>query len=1034
MRTVPVVFLSLLAAVSAHAKFDPVHRWRTLETAHFAIHFHEGCDELAGRAARVAEDAHARLAPRIGWEPRARTQLIIADDSDAASGWASPYPYNQIMITPTPPLGEFGLGTTRHDDWLRLVITHEYTHVLQLDMAARFPLALRSVFGRLYFPNALQPEWLIEGLATFEETELTAGGRGRSPGSAMILRMAALEGPFPTLDQMAVLPDAWPAGQVPYLFGESFLRFLARRFGREKTAGLSRDYGGRPLPFLVESTGSRVLGEEYRDLWRQWSDELRQRCRDLERTVKAHGLTPSAALTADGRINASAAWSPDGRRIAWLRADGRSYPGIWVMNADGSGRRRLVKNAFSTTTSGTTLSWSPDGRRLYYTKASVLRGAATVNDIRAWDFAREREIRITSGLRARDADVSPDGRTLALVTVARGLTRLALLDLGEQLPVRSERRLQPLGDASADQFAEPRWSPDGLSIAVSAWMPGGETEIRIVDRAGRLRARVGHGSALDGAPAWSPDGRKLSFSSDTTGIFNIFTWDSGTGEVTQVTNVLGGAFSPASSPDGRRLLFTDYTARGYDLRVMDLDTATAFPPASAKESVTDKGDESEPTVGPLLVDDHVTNQLGTLDGTSSHDALAGRRGGAEGRSPAAERSEHDGGPQRQDPAALTGTTGSSSTPYSALDTLLPRLWFPWAAYSPASGTLFGLVTGGQDALQRHRYALTALYGPQSGRLMHVLDYTYDGLRPALRLASSDLDRTYRGLLRDARGSADYSERVRTVGADVSLAFPGFDSSQAVAIGYRYRELSGLTPLPPWPGYDGPLPATGPLGSTRLAWFFSNAHSQPLSISPADGRRVDIQLEHYQEGLGSAYTFTVASLDWNEYLALPPPGHVLAARLFIGGITGGPPQQGDFSLGGSTPGAVDYSPGDQALLLRGYPPNAFGGERAVLAGLEYRFPLLEVGRGGVSAPFFLRRIHGALFVDAGEAWTDGTFGAEGLHAGVGAEIRFDLLFAYSFPLTVRLGIAAGLDDRGGVYPTIGLWFPQGFAGPTAARQR
>ena len=34
---------------------------------------------------------------------------------------------------------------------------------------------------------------------------------------------------------------------------------------------------------------------------------------------------------------------------------------------------------------------------------------------------------------------------------------------------------------------------------------------------------------------------------------------------------------------------------------------------------------------------------------------AGRRGGAEGRSPAGERSEADGGPQRQDPAACTGT-------------------------------------------------------------------------------------------------------------------------------------------------------------------------------------------------------------------------------------------------------------------------------------------------------------------------------------------------------------------------------------------
>ena len=136
-------------------------------------------------------------------------------------------------------------------------------------MASRLPLALRSIFGRLYFPNAIQPEWLIEGLATFEETELTAGGRGRSPGSAMILRMAALEGPFPTLDQMAVLPDAWPAGQVPYLFGESFLRHLAERFGRDKVADLSRAYGGSPLPFLVESTGRAVLGEEYRDLWRR---------------------------------------------------------------------------------------------------------------------------------------------------------------------------------------------------------------------------------------------------------------------------------------------------------------------------------------------------------------------------------------------------------------------------------------------------------------------------------------------------------------------------------------------------------------------------------------------------------------------------------------------------------------------------------------------------------------------------------------------------------------------------------------------
>jgi len=1072
MRTLSAVFLSLLAAGSAHAKFDPAHRWRTLQTPHFAIHFHEGCDELAARAAPIAELAHALLTSRVGWTPREKTRLIIADDADAASGWASPYPYNQILITPTPPLGEFGLGTTRHDDWLRLVITHEYTHILQLDLASRLPLALRSIFGRLYFPNAIQPEWLIEGLATYEETELTPGGRGRSPGSAMILRMAALEGPFPTLDQMAVLPDAWPAGQVPYLFGESFLRYLAERFGRGGIADLSRDYGGRPLPFLAESTGREVLGEEYRDLWGAWSAELRARSDELARAITARGLTHSTALTTDGRINAAPAWSPDGRRIAWLRADGYDYPAIWVMNADGSQRQRLVKNAFATNSSGATLSWSTDGRRLYYTKQDIFRGAASVNDIWAWDFTRGRETRITRGLHARDPHSSPDGRTLALVTAARGLTRLALLDLDAQLPARTQSRLLPLGELSAEQLAEPRWSPDGLLIAASVWMPGGETEIRLLDREGRLLTRVGHGHALDGAPAWSPDGRTLFFSSDTTGVFNIFAWNAQTGDTAQVTNVLGGAFSPAPSPDGRRLAFTDYTAHGYDIRVLDLDTATAFPQAAAKESVTGKGDGSEPTAGLHLVDDHVTNQLGSLDGTSRHDALAGRRGGAAGRSPSAERSEHkeevpatllrpaiqsqaerdhehteqgaisderangrvEGGPRRQDPAALMGTAGSSSTPYSALDTLLPRFWFPWAAYSPVNGTLLGLVTGGQDVLQRHRYTLTGLYGPKNNRLMYWADYAYDGLRPTLRLSSSDFDRTYSGLLQDAHGSADYTERRRSIGADVSLDFPGFESSQAITIAYRYRELSSLTPLPPWPGYEGVLPATGPLGSTQLAWAFSNAHRKSLSISPAGGRRVELLLEHYQEGFGSDYTFTQTSLDWNEYVSLPVPRHVLAARLFVGGMSDGPPQQGVFSLGGNPPGGIESALDNSALLLRGYPPDTFRGERAVLASLEYRFPLVEVGRGGVSAPFFLRRLHGALFVDAGEAWTDGGFRADGLHAGIGAEIRSDLFFSYFLPLTVRVGLAAGFGEKGGVYPTLGILMPQGLPGAATSRQQ
>ena len=150
----------LLAAAPAQAKFDPARRWLTAETPHFAVHFPEGCEAAAARAAALAEEIHGRLAPRIGWEPRERTRLILSDDTDAAGGWASPYPYNQMLVTIAAPLGEPGFGTTVWDDWLRLVITHEYSHVLQLDLASRLPA--RAALG---LREALLPERAAAALA-----------------------------------------------------------------------------------------------------------------------------------------------------------------------------------------------------------------------------------------------------------------------------------------------------------------------------------------------------------------------------------------------------------------------------------------------------------------------------------------------------------------------------------------------------------------------------------------------------------------------------------------------------------------------------------------------------------------------------------------------------------------------------------------------------------------------------------------------------------------------------------------------------
>jgi hypothetical protein len=93
----------LCVAPPGEARLDPRLKWSTLETPHFLVLFHDGGEELAGRAAIIAEEAHQHLAPELHWEPAEKTRLILADVADAANGLATPFPFNRIIIYLSPP-------------------------------------------------------------------------------------------------------------------------------------------------------------------------------------------------------------------------------------------------------------------------------------------------------------------------------------------------------------------------------------------------------------------------------------------------------------------------------------------------------------------------------------------------------------------------------------------------------------------------------------------------------------------------------------------------------------------------------------------------------------------------------------------------------------------------------------------------------------------------------------------------------------------------------------------------------------------
>jgi hypothetical protein len=180
----------------AASRFDPSLRFRALRTEHFVIYFHSGEERVAARLASIAEDVWAQFTPMPGTRAPGRMHVVLVDQSDASNGYASPLPYNTIVIHAAWPRGSEFIGNT--DDWLRMVFTHELAHIFHLDRSRGWAEAVRRVFGRVpvAFPNLFLPAFLVEGLATFREGGSRAlavrrgfaghdGGRHRGPRAVL---------------------------------------------------------------------------------------------------------------------------------------------------------------------------------------------------------------------------------------------------------------------------------------------------------------------------------------------------------------------------------------------------------------------------------------------------------------------------------------------------------------------------------------------------------------------------------------------------------------------------------------------------------------------------------------------------------------------------------------------------------------------------------------------------------------------------------------------------------------------------------
>jgi Tol biopolymer transport system component len=278
------------------------------------------------------------------------------------------------------------------------------------------------------------------------------------------------------------------------------------------------------------------------------------------------------------------AWSPDGRQIAFASNSDHSAS-LYIMNADGSNPTKLIDAKDLSMNRQATPDWqlgiggpvwSPDGRKIAFDASHTIGGTLSIVDMYVID-ADGSNLITPAGRPAFDSGPawSPDSQKIAfnssvewdkvgvIFNSCGGSGGICVMNADGTNLISLPHKKGGEGD--------PNWSPDGRKIAFTSGRTG-DAEIYVMDTDGSNPVNLTrYGKAWDAAPVWSPDGKRIAFSSYRDGNFEIYVMNADGTDIINVTNNLTDEGSPAWSPDSTRIAFASGRDGNSEIYVVDTD-------------------------------------------------------------------------------------------------------------------------------------------------------------------------------------------------------------------------------------------------------------------------------------------------------------------------------------------------------------------------------------------------------------------------------------------------------------------------------
>ncbi len=994
-------------------------QWKILKTPHFDIHFNEGYRKLAARTAVVLEHGYKKLSLDFNHGIPWRIPVILygshSDFQQTNVTWSLIPEGVQAFAEPTHK--RIVLHYSGSNNSFTHTAIHELTHIFEFDII--YGSLLKSVFSRTMLFGV--PLWFMEGISEYYSI-------GYDREAEMFMRDATVFGYLPySLD--------YARGYMVYKAGQSVLEYINRIYGPEKVIEIMDNTGYmRSLERALKTS----IGISTEELTRKWKKDLRRRYWGLyadRKEPEAYGRRLTDHIKGHHYMNTKPVFSPDGEAIVFY-SDRKGLDGIYLINAiTGEIEKHLITGSMSVEFESirsmkSSLTFSPDGSMITFVAKSDGRDRLFILDVEDGDTRRKIDLPLDFFY---SPAWSPGGNRIAMVGCVKGQTDLFIYNM-------ENGRVKQITD-NVDNESDPAWFPDGSEILYSRSPMTMKEPVFRTDSAGVERlagidfqsldnVRYTEGdiwsvnavtgeqreciatSGNDSSPLVISGGKEIIFTSDESGITNLYRGSLEMGSYYRFTDVLGGLFEPDYAEEDDRLVFSAFNTAGYDLFIMD--------------NFSRKVQRSYSTGGPVVAATaEEESNLEEVEKPGRSDTTISRPVGSEDVAAAVDTTGLTGNEEVEVPPEEDEVTGSISGEVELAEKRATQISRPGNDY-PAPDD-YSPVSVDVDAEDVHPDSLKAAKKRMKKRVGTVEPYQIEfspdyigngmglffstgfGFGLMNQIAFSDLlgdhhmflsFNIYRSLEDSDFLFSYYYLKNRIDYAVGVFQFNNYLNSRGTSIGetftdYRYFTernygLFGMVSFPfstfdrvdlefqgfiserrffDYVQYDeyGYTIIPGEESKRRLFQpTISFVHDSAYfgSFGPVIGSRWMASVSRSISFSGSDVSRTTAYLDYRKYLPLFYRNY-LAFRA-IGAISEGDDQR-YFYLGGP-------------MTMRGYDYLQFSGPRMMLFNLEYRFPMIDQLVFGWPGRWGISNIGGTLFLDSGAVWGEGTF-KERLPAGI-----------------------------------------------------